>query len=77
MEGEADEHQELRETMLKRKSKKKEEEKAKAKAKAEEEEEEVVGEGEEKEEGKKKKAVEYSNVAMNFTGPRHFLSSRN
>ena len=65
MEGEADEHQELRETMLKRKSKKKEEEKAKAK------------EGEEKEEGKKKKAVEYSNVAMNFTGPRHFLSSRN
>ena len=75
MEGEADEHQELRETMLKRKSKKKEEEKAKAKE--EEEEEEVVGEGEEKEEGKKKKAVEYSNVAMNFTGPRHFLSSRN
>jgi len=73
VEGEADEHQELRETMLKRKSKKKEEEKAKAK---EEEEEEVVGEGEEKEEGKKKK-VEYSNVAMNFTGPRHFLSSRN
>ena len=38
MEGEADEHQELRETMLKRKSKKKEEEKAKAKAKAKAEE---------------------------------------